>query len=455
MDDRHQDPMVAQPYPGRRDGLVNTARPVRNLAVDFYRVTGVLLIVLGHWLAGSVTYRDGYFGRQNPLVDQPWTQWLTWPFQAVPTFFLVAGYAGAVSWTHWRRTEGASRQLWLRHRLARVLGPTTVYVTLVSVVVVVIEACQVAGSTLEYAGWAVAMHLWFLAVYLIVVSLTPVAIAAQRRWGLLVPALLGLGVVAVDAVSLGGHVPYLGWLNYLLCWGALYQLGMAWQNGLLAGRRPVLLAVGSAVALTLLILLGPYPVSMIGVPGQTVQNTEPPSVAMLAFAGAQAGVVIGLAPALNRALRSGFVSRVLSVANNNVMALYLWHMIPVVIVAIVGYPAGLLPQPVEGSTSWWLARLEWIGILSLVTAVEMALLWWGRRLFARPLPTLATPLTGRWAEPVMLAGAVMSAYGLAFVAAEGFAPDGHFPWLTALICAVGVLLVALRPAELGDQPTLR
>jgi fucose 4-O-acetylase-like acetyltransferase len=455
MEDRHQDPMVAQPYPGRRDGPVNTAPPVRNLAVDFYRVTGVLLIVLGHWLAGSVTYRDGYFGRQNPLVDQPWTQWLTWPFQAVPSFFLVAGYAGAVSWTHWRHTEGASRQLWLQHRLARVLGPTTVYVALVSVVVVVLDACHVAGSTLEYAGWAVAMHLWFLAVYLIVVSLTPVAIAAQRRWGLLVPALLALGVAAVDAVSLAGHVPYLGWLNYLLCWGTLYQLGMAWQNGLLAGRRPVLLAAGSAVALALLILLGPYPVSMIGVPGQTVQNTEPPSVAMLAFAGAQAGVVLAVAPALNRALRSGFVSRVLSVANSNVMALYLWHMVPVVLVAIVGYPTGLLPQPVEGTGQWWLARLEWIVILTLVTAVEMVLLWWGRRLFATPLRTFATPLTGRWAEPVMLAGTVMSAYCLAFVAAEGFAPDGHFPWLTALIFAVGVLLVALRPAELSDQPAPR
>ena len=35
--------------------------PVRNLAVDLYRVSGVILIVLGHWLAGSVTYRDGVF----------------------------------------------------------------------------------------------------------------------------------------------------------------------------------------------------------------------------------------------------------------------------------------------------------------------------------------------------------------------------------------------------------
>jgi hypothetical protein len=427
-------------------------RPARNLAVDFYRVSGVVLIVLGHWLAGSVTYHDGYFGRQNPLVDQPWTQWLTWPFQAVPTFFLVAGYAGAVSWTHRRDTDGVSRQTWLRHRLARVLGPTTVYVGLVSAVVVVVGLRHVAGSTLEYAGWAVAMHLWFLAVYLVVVSLTPAALAAQRRWGLLVPAVLAVGVVVVDAVGLGGHLPHLRVLNYLLCWGALYQLGIAWHDGALAGRKPVLLAVGSAVALALLILLGPYPVSMIGVPGQTVQNTDPPSTAMLAFACTQAGLVIALAPALNRALRAGFVQRMLTRANGNVMALYLWHMIPVVIVAIVGYPAGLLPQPIEGTAEWWLARLEWVVILSLVTAVEMVLLSWGRNFFAAPLAMIETPLTERWAEPVMLAGTAMAAYGLAFIAAEGFAPSGHFPWLTGLIFAAGVLLVASSPAKVGEQP---
>jgi surface polysaccharide O-acyltransferase-like enzyme len=428
--------------------------PARNLAVDFYRVSGVVLIVLGHWLAGSVTYNDGHFGRQNPLVDQPWTQWLTWLFQAVPMFFLVAGYAGAVSWTHRHQTEGASRRTWVRHRLARVLGPTTVYVGLVSAVVVVLGFGHVAGSTLEYSGWAMAMHLWFLAVYLVVVSLTPVAVAAQRRWGLLVPAVLVLGLVAVDAVSLGGHVPYLRLLNYLLCWGALYQLGIAWHNGLLAGRKPALLAGGSAVVLALLILVGPYPVSMIGVPGQPVQNSDPPSAGMLAFACAQAGLAITLAPTLNRVLSAGFVQRVLARANSNVMALYLWHMIPVVIVAVVGYPAGLLPQPVEGTTRWWLARLLWVAILSLVTAGEMVLLAWGRGFFAAPLPLLGTPLTDRWAEPIMLAGAAMAVYGLGFFAAEGFAPAGHFALLTGLIFAGGTLLVALRPAEVAERPTV-
>ena len=430
----------------------NTARPVRDLAVDFYRVAGVVLVVLGHWLVACVTYHDGHFGLQNPFVDQPWTQWLTWIFEVVPVFFLVAGYAGAVSWTHRCDGGGMSRQAWLGHRLARVLGPTAVYVGLVSVVVVVLEVCGVAGSVLAYGGWAVAMHLWFLAVYLLVVSLTPIAIAAHRRWGLMVPGLLAVGVAVLDAVSVGGHVPYLGWLNYLLCWGALYQLGIAWHGGLLAGRRPVLLAAGSAVALALLIWSGLYPVSMIGVPGQTVQNDEPPSVAMLAFACVQAGVVVAVAPLLNRALRPGLVRRVLFTANSNVMTLYLWHMIPVIIVAPVAYPAGLLPQPIEGTAAWWLARLKWLVIVGLVTAVEMALLWWRRRFFAAPLPMLGVPLTNRWAEPVMLAGAAMGAYGLWFFSYEGFAPAGRFPWVTALVFAVGVVLVAFRPAEVtGDR----
>jgi len=260
-----------------------------------------------------------------------------------------------------------------------------------------------------------------------------------------------VGVVVVDAATVAGHVPYVGGLNYLLCWGLLYQLGIAWHGGLLAGRRPVLLAAGSAVALALLIWLGPYPVSMIGVAGEAVQNSTPPSVAMLAYACTQAGLVVAFAPALNRALRPGLVQRVLSTANRNVMALYLWHMVPVVIVALVGYPAGLLPQPIEGTAEWWLVRLEWVVILSLVTAVEMALLWWRRGFFAAPLPMLGPPLTSRWAEPVMLAGAAMAAYGLWLFSDDGFAPAGRFPWVTALVFAVGLVLAALRPAEVSRR----
>ncbi|OBJ52403.1 acyltransferase family protein [Mycobacterium sp. 1423905.2] len=439
---------------------VQVAAPARILAVDFYRVSGVILIVLGHWTAASVTYRDGYFGRENPLVDQPWTQWLTWPFQAVPVFFLVAGYAGAVSWQHHNAFGGVTGQHWLRRRLARVLGPTAVYVGLVSAVVVVLAIMRAPGSLLEYAGWAVAMHLWFLAVYVLVVLLTPVAVAAQQRWGLLVPAVLAVVVAAVDVASLAGHLSALGWLNYLVCWGALYQLGIAWHQGGFAGRRPIVLVVGAALALTALLWPGPYPVSMIGVPGQAVQNTTPPSIAMLAFGCTQAGVAMALAPLLNRMLRSAVARRLVATANTNVMSLYLWHMLPVVIVAVVGYPAGLLPQPPEGTGQWWLARLEWVVILSVVTAVEMVLLWLLRRFFAAPLPIVEVSMSDRWTGPSLVMGAALTASALGFLAAAGFAPDGRFHWVTAIVFGGGLVLVALtgtrsagRREESNEHPT--
>ncbi|PRC49952.1 hypothetical protein C6A85_72060, partial [Mycobacterium sp. ITM-2017-0098] len=100
--------------------LMDTTRatsPPREIALDLYRSAAVVTVVIGHWLLSVMTYRDGEFGRDNPLVLLPWTQWLTWGFQVVPVFFAVAGYASAVSWS--RRDAATSRQEWVRRRVAR------------------------------------------------------------------------------------------------------------------------------------------------------------------------------------------------------------------------------------------------------------------------------------------------------------------------------------------------
>ena len=77
----------------------------RELSADLYRASALVLIVIGHRLAASVTFRGGRFDNDTVLAVVPWTQWLTWAFRVVPLFFLVAGYANAVSWTRWRVTD--------------------------------------------------------------------------------------------------------------------------------------------------------------------------------------------------------------------------------------------------------------------------------------------------------------------------------------------------------------
>ena len=419
--------------------------PHRELSADAYRVLAAVLVVVGHWLAASVSFRDGGFGNDNPLVGLPWTQGLTWIFQVVPVFFLVGGYASAASWRRWCDEGGGSGADWVRRRLGAVLGPTSAYVAVVLVVAAVLAWARVDGAQLGFATWAVAMHLWFIPVYLIVVSLTPAAVAAHRRWGLGVPAALAIAVAAVDAVALGGRVHQLGWANYVLCWAAVYQLGIAWHGGALRAWRPVLLAATAAVALTLLVGPGPYPVSMVGVAGAHIQNTSPPTVAMLTFAAAQAGLLIAAAPALTHWLRRSRWRQALAVASKNVMALYLWHMVPVIVVALIGYPNGLLPQPELGTSAWWLFRAAWVLILSAVTAAEMALLWLGQAVFRRALPTWTVPLPGWYAPPLLVAGVGITVLPLWRFATDGFAPDGRFPVLAASLFAAGVGMLSLVP----------
>jgi hypothetical protein len=409
-----------------------------------YRVCAAVFVVVGHWLAASVTYQDGHFVRDNVLGEMPWTQWLTWIFQVVPVFFLVAGYASAASWTG---RDGIPLREWLGYRLRATLGPTTAYVAVVLSVVAVLVGVKVDSTSLDLSAWAVAMHLWFIPVYLVLVALAPIAVAAHRRWGLLVPVVLGIAVAAVDAVSLTGLVPGLSWANNLLCWAAIYQIGIAWYFGALHGARPLVLAIAAAIVIALEIGFGPYPVSLIGVPGQVVQNSAPPSIVMLAFGAAQAGLLIAIAPSVTRWLRGSRLQHPLVIANRRVMLLYLWHMIAVVLLALVAYPTGLFPQPAVGSAGWWLSRLLWVAVLSVLTAGVLWLVGRGRPILAASLRTVRIGLPVRWATPIVLAGTGLAAVALWRLAADGFAPQGRFPVWAALLYACGVAVAAVLPTR--------
>lgn len=433
-------------------GDLTTSPAPRAPAMDLYRSLAVVLVVIGHWLLSVMTYRNGEFGRDNPLVLMPWTQWITWFFQVVPVFFAVAGYASAVSWERMRAAHSMSWPDWIRRRVARTLGPTAIYATFVLTVLAVLMLLGVDGSVLALGGWAVAMHLWFLAVYLMVVALTPIAVAAHRRWGLAAPAALAAGVVLIDVLGISTGHPEIRIANYFFCWAAIYQLGIAYHGGLLRRRLLVSMAVAAAVTLPLLVTWGPYPIAMIGVPGVRVENSAPPSVALLALAMVQIGVLFAIAPALNRVLARGRWPRVIATANNNVMALYLWHMLPVIVVTLAAYPTGLLRQPPVGSGAWWLARLEWELVLAVVTVVLLSLLSWQRRLFASPIPTFAAPARTGLAVVALYAGTASCALALALFAASGFAPDGRLPVFAMVLFATGALLVAVRGRDVPDEP---
>ena len=168
----------------------------------------------------------------------------------------------------------------------------------------------------------------------------------------------------------------------------------------LRGRRALLTAVCSASVLAALLALRLYPVSMVGVAGQSVQNTPPPTLGMLAFAVVQCALAVAAASALSRWLANSTLRRALAAADRYVMGLNLWHMVPVIVVSLIAYPTGMLPQPAAGSATWWWWRPVWVAVLSAVTTAELTLIAWRERIFTRALPTVAVRLPAPCSDQV-------------------------------------------------------
>ncbi|MFJ2581804.1 universal stress protein [Kitasatospora aureofaciens] len=304
------------------------------------------------------------------------------------------------------------------------------------------------ASELAQAGWFIALHLWFLPVYLLLIASTPLLLAAHQRWGLRVPAAMAVAAAAVDLAVVSSHLPLVGFANYPLVWGSMHQWGFAWHDGSLTrGRRPLRMAMASAVLLAGLLFWGPFPVDMVGT-GRPVGNTTPPSIALLAFAAAQCSLLLAAEPAGRRLLASAKRQGRLARLNQAVMTVYLWHPVPVVVVAATLYPAEVAPQPSIGTWQWWALRPVWCAVLSvLLIPLTMA----AQRAQRPPHGPAAGPGPGgRWSPVVLALGLAAILPALARLAIDGFAPAGHpaGPVLALYVC--GFLLVQLagrrRPA---------
>ncbi|MFJ8109905.1 acyltransferase [Streptomyces sp. NPDC096132] len=429
----------------------------RDRYVDFLRAWAILLVVLGHWLiTGLIRHPDGRITAPELLASVPWTQWLTLGFQIMPLFFLAGGYAASGSWVR-ARAGGGTAAAWVGQRAVRLLLPVAAYSALVLLAVGVCAGVGVDPGTLALVGWAMAMQFWFLPVYLLLSALTPALHGLHRRWGLRVP--VGMGVVGLGvgtALVLGdegryaGAVEALGALNYLLVWGVVYQLGFCWRDGLLGGgegrrgRRvvPVAMAAVGGGGFALLVGLGPFPVSLILVTGQDPSNTNPPSVAMLAWAVAQVGLCLLVAPGVRRVLERAAVWRAVRGLGAASMTLYLWHMVPVLMVAGAFYLTGLAPQPAYGSVGWWALRVPWLlvlgGVLGGVVAALRPLERGLAVLGARVRPEAGLRGVAAWR---LWAGIGVSVWALTYFAGHGFAYGGRFPLAAAVGLALGTGMV--------------
>ncbi|MFF3244344.1 acyltransferase [Streptomyces sp. NPDC002870] len=395
----------------------------RDRYIDLLRVASLATVVLGHWLMAVVT-GDGV---GNLLAVVPELQLLTWALQIMPVFFFVGGFSHALSYRSLRRgqPDGSVYSAFLRARLQRLLRPTMVFILVWGAAALIVQLLGGDGGLTAVALRLVAQPLWFIGIYLAMVAFTPPLLKLHERYGWGAFGALVAGAVLVDGLRFVAHVPFVGFLNFAFVWLAVHQLGFLRADGRI--RMPSLLAASGLVAAAGLVALGPYPLSMVGMPGEKVSNMAPPSLALLCHGLWLVGAVELLRTPGTRLVRRAGVWRAVVAANGIAMTAFLWHL-----TAMLGVYGALLaldiPLPEPASAAWWAQVPVRIAVAAALTALLVAAF----RTFERPVRT--TPATG--SGPIAALGITLCLFGVLGLSMVGF--GGMLEGKTAMLVAVRV-----------------
>lgn len=438
------------PAAGRAAVLDSRTPADHDRVVDLVRAAAILGVVVGHWLIDELYLSGGMLAERSNLAQVPALWPLTWVFMVLPLFFFVGGFSNMLSWDTTRRS-GLGYASFLVRRTHRLLTPTLLYLAFVFAFAVLAEAVPAVGAAVPWmTASLLTQPLWFLGIYLVVIALAPVTLAAHRRFGVGALAVLVAVVVVVDAARVVGDMTVVGFANVLLVWLVVHQFGYFYADGRLGVGTGVLLAGAGFAALCALVVWGGYPVRMVGVPGDDVSNAYPPNLAMLSLGVAQIGVVVALRPRLAALLRRPRLWLAVVAVNTVIMSLYLWHQVAHILAAAVLLPLGY-PVPPAGTAAWWAATLGMVGCSALVLAVIVPLV--------RPAEHRGAPgPVARGTGPALLAGTAvpLAALGLLFIAGTpvtllyrftevlGPIPGSPVLGLVLLLAAMGLLSLARR-----------
>ncbi len=396
--------------------------PERNRYVDFLRAVSILIVIAGHWLITTAHYVDGSLSSEHLFRIQPQTQWLTWIFQVMPIFFIVGGYANAVSLESAQR-RGVGYAQWLAARLNRLVTPLLVLLIAWAAISVILHFLDVSPAVIKLASRAALIPTWFLAIYIMAVILAPLMYKLWRRFGFASFWMLVTMAILMDVAYFNMPARWLAWSNYFWVWLAIHNLGFAWRDGRLGGARHLIIYAAIALLIMwLLVFQGPYPLAMVGSPDQTLSNTTPPKITLLALAIFQFSLLLAIEKPMRRALTGLRLWTFTVLINSMIMSVYLWHITVMIIfiglLFLAGGP-GLGLEP--GSLSWWLSRPLWMAILAILLL---------------PLTLLLSPLerishrsdSSPTSSPRQVIGAMMICLGVALLALFGYG-GGDVPGL--------------------------
>lgn len=456
---------LTRPAPGRtsNDSLPSEpATPQRDATIDAVRAACLLAVVLLHSLMVGVEIgSDGSLHTSVALSGEPWFAPITWILQIMPLFFIAGGFASLTQWRR-MRAKGASAADYVLSRVRRLAVPAAIMIFAVGAVLLGATALGADTALIAEASLRIGQPLWFLTVYLGVTALVPAMVWLHERLPMLTIGVLGAGVIAVDLLHSQVGIP-IGYLNLMLVWPLMQQLGFALADGACANWSRRALVFGAVLPIAALLgLLG------LGWSPDMIANLNPPTIAIALLGTAQFFLLQLFRGALDRLTERPRVAGAAQRAGSIAMTVYLWHMPLILALVSVMWLAGL-PLPEPHSLGWWATRLPWIMVIAALVfpfaswfvKIEQAAVHavgagsTVSRGSQRLRALASVPFAALGVAIALLGGVATSGMWLASLASLGIGIAFAVPGTFAALWARAAELPALELGALGDLRFMR
>lgn len=432
--------------------------PDRDRIIDAARGISLLVVVAGHAVMAVVSWQYGLPRIGNLLAAYPWTQAITWIFQIVPLFFFAGGAANAISWDK-HVNRGGTYAEWMWTRAQRFLRPIWSYLIIMGIIAAFVTwlvPTRVAAPLMLLT----TQLLWFLGSYILVTALTPVFKPTTPLQGAIRTFSLLVACGLIDVLRFFQGFPNaVGVANFVLVWMVPGYLGSLWARGTIAKYSRAFLAsvlIANLLINGLLIHFGPWPLSLVGMPGDPISNMSPPTVVLAIHCVNWVLVVALVKKLLTRLLAREKVWRRVTWVNLVAMTLYLWHLPMLVMLIVISHFFGMdrptrigaSGYPVPDGWNYAIGSIGFWFIFGLGVWVIVRLMWPldHLRLPGWDWPSRALLPKQSFAAKSSALGVVGAGVGLLMLSATGL---GGFPFRVVhyvklpLNSAVAMLLLLL------------
>ena len=418
----------------------------RDRALDLIRLVSLLVVVTGHGVMLLVTIRPDRIAFGNLLSEAQILQAATWLLQVLPLFFFAGAASSLLGWR-----PGLPWGTWLLHRAQRLFRPIFYYLAAWAVLLTIVHRSAPAAVAERIASISTQL-LWFIGVYVMVLAAVP-ALAAMRTGRALASVVIGLyaGAAVVDMIRFDSGPAWLGYLN-LTVWLIPAALGVGYVRGLITPWTALVTAGVVFLFDVLLVIAGPYELSLVTVDGQAVSNMTPPSLLLAGHAIVLSLLFVAFGPVCAAIARRPAVWRLVVIGNRGAMTLYLWHMPALLAVVYVGHVLGF-DRSDPGQPGF--ATLVLVQLVALYGVTTLFLVGLGG-LESRPLPWWDDPIGHlRPCRDAAVGAAVFAAGALTLLSAKWGLAGAGVPCILAALAAVAVARALAHPPIRSAHPEAR